>query len=68
MGLPARAVALLAAVGALLPLSGWLLVQGAGARSPGLIAGGALLGAVGLFGLLALVRLVVVLERRRIGR
>lgn len=68
MGLPARAVALIAAVGALLPLSGWLLVRGAGTGDLGLIAAGAVLGAMALFGLVALVRLVVVLERRGVGR
>jgi hypothetical protein len=65
MGLPARFVALLAAVSALLPLAGALLVSGVRGDSAPAILGGVIVAAAGLVGLAVLVRVVVVMERRR---
>lgn len=64
----ARFVVLLAAVSALLPLAAALLVAGIGSGGPAAIVGGVVLGATGLLGLVALARVVVVVERGRAGR
>jgi hypothetical protein len=63
-----RIVVLIGAVGALLPLSAWLLVQGARYGHVAAIGGGSLLAITALFGLVALIRVVIVMERGRLGR
>lgn len=68
MSLPQRFVVLLGAVSALLPLSAWLLITGIGDGSILALLGGGALAAAGLFGLLALGRAVVVVERHRTSR
>ena len=63
-----RLLILVGAVSALLPLSGVLVVGGIGSgQLPAILVGG-LFGVAGLFGLVALGRLVVVLERGRVMR
>ena len=68
MGIHWRFVLLLCLVSALLPLSAMLLIRGISGGKPVAVLGGAILGAAGLFGLVALARLVVVVERRRGAR
>ena len=60
-----RFLLLLAVVSALLPASAWLLVYGLGADEPLAVLGGTTASALALFGLLALGRVVVVVERNR---
>ena len=64
----ARFVLLLAAVSALLPLGGAVLIRGFGAGEPFLIFGGVALVLTAIAGLLVLGRTVVLLERRRAER
>ena len=64
----ARFVLLLAAVGALLPLGGAVLVRGFGAGDPISILAGVALVLTAIAGLLVLGRTVVLLERRRAER
>jgi hypothetical protein len=59
---------LIGAVSALLPLAAVLLARGIGATDVPLTLGGVILGALGVLGVVLLVRIVVVVERRRFGR
>jgi hypothetical protein len=63
-----RLLILIGAVSALLPLSGVLLANGIGEGQLSPILFGSVFGAAALFGLVALGRMIVVLERGRIGR
>jgi len=63
-----RLLILIGAVSALIPLSGVLLASGIGAGELPAIFFGGLFGVAGLFGLVALGRLVVVLERGEVTR
>ncbi len=63
-----RFLVLLAVVSALLPLSTWLLVKGLGDAEPLAVLGGTVGAALALFGLLALARVVIVVEQGRSRR
>ncbi len=67
-GLSQRFALLVALVSALLLLSGWLVIEGVGGGHGLLVVAGALVGGVGLLGLVSLARMVVVVERSRGGR
>ncbi len=60
-----RFLLILAVVSALLPLSAWLLVYGLGTAEPLAVLGGTAASALALLGLLALGRVVLVVERNR---
>jgi hypothetical protein len=68
MGGQARFVLLLAAVGALLPLGGTVLVRGFAAGEPAALLAGLVMVLTAVAGLLVLGRIVVLLERRRTDR
>jgi low temperature requirement protein LtrA len=63
-----RFAVLVGAVSALLTLAAMLLVRGIGAGSAPVALTGGVLALAALLGLIALVRVVVVVERRRAGR